>query len=324
MSALIAATAFAGTVAAGQDLRKARVAEWKPIVAKFQKPSALRAAWQLSNSVALYVLLWFLMYWSLKISHLLTLSLTILSGAVVVRVFIIMHDCGHGSFLKSKLANDIVGFVAGIVVFTPYYHWRWEHSLHHASSGDLDRRGTGDVWTMTVQEYLDSSRWMRCVYRLARNPFVLLVIAPVFVFVFRQRFSSRKANSRERWSVWWTNLGILGMALTLSWVFGWKMYLFIQLLSRRWPGQLVSGCSTFSISSTGRTGSAVKHGITQLPPSKAVLSTVCPRFSSGSRAVLGFTTSITSAPASPIIIWSDVTEHIRFSNMRSLSRSGAA
>lgn len=229
MSALIAATAFAATVAAGQDLRKARVAEWKPIVAKFQKPSALRAAWQLSNSVALYVLLWFLMYWSLKISHLLTLSLTILSGAVVVRVFIIMHDCGHGSFLKSKLANDIVGFVAGIVVFTPYYHWRWEHSLHHASSGDLDRRGTGDVWTMTVQEYLDSSRWMRCVYRLARNPFVLLVIAPVFLFVFRQRFSSRKANSRERWSVWWTNLGILGMALTLSWVFGWKMYLFIQL-----------------------------------------------------------------------------------------------
>ena len=91
MSALIAATAFAGTVAAGQDLRKARVAEWKPIVAKFQKPSALRAAWQLTNSVALYVLLWFLMYWSLKISHLLTLSLTILSGAVVVRVFIIMQ-----------------------------------------------------------------------------------------------------------------------------------------------------------------------------------------------------------------------------------------
>ena len=229
MRALIAATAFEATVAAGQDLQKARVAEWKPIVAKFQKPSALRAAWQLTNSVALYVLLWFLMYWSLKISHLLTLSLTILSGAVVVRVFIIMHDCGHGSFLKSKLANDIVGFVAGIVVFTPYYHWRWEHSLHHASSGDLDRRGTGDVWTMTVQEYLDSSRWMHFVYRLARNPFVLFVIAPVFLFVFRQRFSSRKANSRERWSVWWTNLGILGMALTLSWVFGWKMYLFIQL-----------------------------------------------------------------------------------------------
>src|SRR5438094_1519170 len=144
MSALIAATAFAATVAAGQDLRKARVAEWKPIVAKFQKPSALRAAWQLTNSVALYILLWFLMYCSLKISHLLTLSLTILSGAVAVRVFIIMHDCGHGSFLKSKLANDIVGFVAGIVVFTPYYHWRWEHSLHHASSGDLDRRGTGE------------------------------------------------------------------------------------------------------------------------------------------------------------------------------------
>src|SRR5438034_11474335 len=138
------------------------------------------------------------MYWSLKISHLLTLSLTILSGAVVVRVFIIMHDCGHGSFLKSKLANDIVGFVAGIVVFTPYYHWRWEHSLHHAGSGDLDRRGTGDVWTMTVQEYLESSRWRRFAYRLARNPVVLFLVAPAFVLFGQHRIASEEAPCRAR------------------------------------------------------------------------------------------------------------------------------
>src|SRR6267154_3000127 len=206
------------------------IAAWKEIVAKYQKSSTTRALWQIINTLVPYGFLWYLMYRSASISLWLTLPLAALAGAFLVRVFIIFHDCGHGSFFKSRAANDTVGFLAGILTFTPYYHWRWEHSLHHASSGDLDRRGTGDVWTMTVQEYLDSSRWMRCVYRLARNPFVLLVIAPVFLFVFWQRFSSRKANSRERWSVWWTNLGILGMALTLSWVFGWKMYLFIQLL----------------------------------------------------------------------------------------------
>ncbi len=170
------------------------------------------------------------MYWSLRFSYVLTISLALLAGAVVVRVFIILHDCGHGSFLKSRMANDIVGFIAGIVVLTPFYHWRWEHSLHHASSGDLDRRGTGDVWTMTVQEYLESSRRVRFAYRLSRNPFVLLVIAPIFLFLFRHRLSSRKANRRERRSVWWTNFGILTMALTLGWVFGWKMYLLIQVL----------------------------------------------------------------------------------------------
>jgi omega-6 fatty acid desaturase (delta-12 desaturase) len=209
--------------------RQARIAE-KELLASFKKPSAIRAAWQLTNSFALYVLLWILIYWSLKISQLLTLVLAIMAGALVVRVFIISHDCGHGSFMKSKRANDIVGCIAGIVVFTPYYHWRWDHALHHASSGDLDRRGTGDIWTMTVQEYLRSPRWKRLVYRVARNPFVLFVVAPVFVFMVVHRFSLRTANSRERWSVWWTNLSILGLVLALSWVFGWKTFLLIQLV----------------------------------------------------------------------------------------------
>ena len=143
-------------------------------------------------------------------------------------VFIIFHDCGHGSFFGSRLANDVAGFIAGMLTFTPYYHWRWEHSLHHATAGDLDRRGAGDVWTMTVHEYLESSRWKRFAYRLARNPIVLFVLAPVFVFVVLQRFPSAKANSRERKSVIWMNLATLGMATALSWVFGLVPYLLIQ------------------------------------------------------------------------------------------------
>src|SRR5437016_2994486 len=205
------------------------VAEWKAIVAEYQQPSAWRAAWQLVNTIGGYTLLWALMHWSLSVSYWLTLPLAVLAGGLLVRVFIIFHDCGHGSFFKSRLANDIVGFIAGMLTFTPYYHWRWEHALHHATSGHLDKRGTGDLWTLTVQEYLESSRWKRFAYRLARNPVILFVIAPVFVMLIKQRFPTPKANKRERHSVYSMNAAIFAMAAALALVFGIKAYLLIQL-----------------------------------------------------------------------------------------------
>ncbi len=205
------------------------VAEWKAIIAKYQQPSVGRATWQIINTYVPYAVLWYLIYLSLSVSYWLTLPLTILAGGFLVRIFIIFHDCGHGSYFKSKLANDIVGFISGLLTFTPYFHWRWEHSLHHATSGDLDRRGVGDVWTMTVQEYIESSRWKRFAYRMARNPVILFVIAPLFLFVVRERFPSPKANRREVLSVWWMNLAIIGMATALSLVLGFKAYLVIQL-----------------------------------------------------------------------------------------------
>ena len=206
------------------------IAAWKEIVAKYQKSSTTRALWQIINTLVPYGFLWYLMYRSASISLWLTLPLAALAGAFLVRVFIIFHDCGHGSFFKSRAANDTVGFLAGILTFTPYYHWRWEHALHHASSGDLDRRGTGDVWTLTVQEYLESSRWRKFSYRLARNPIVLFVIAPTFLFLARQRFVNPGASKRERHSVHAMNAAIFGMAAALSLVFGWKAYLLIQLV----------------------------------------------------------------------------------------------
>ena len=205
-------------------------AAWKAIVLKYQKPSPWKASWQIINTLVPYALVWYLMYLCRPISWWLVLPLAILAGALLVRVFIIFHDCGHGSFFKSPAANDLVGFLAGILTFTPYYHWRWEHAIHHASAGDLDKRGTGDVWTMTVQEYLEASRWKRFSYRLARNPFVLFVIAPLFLFVVLQRVPSPKANARERHSVYAMDLAILGMALALSLVFGFTAYLLIQLV----------------------------------------------------------------------------------------------
>ena len=206
------------------------VLAWKEIVARYQKPSVGRGVWQIVNTLVPYAALWYLMTLSLSVSWWLVVPLAILAGGFLIRMFIIHHDCGHGSFFKSRKANDILGFITGVLTFAPYYHWRWEHALHHATSGDLDRRGMGDIWTLTVQEYLESSRWQRFAYRLARNPAVLFVIAPLFMFLVKHRFPKAKANPRERHSVYWTNLAVFGMAAGLSWIFGLKAYLLIQLM----------------------------------------------------------------------------------------------
>jgi acyl-lipid omega-6 desaturase (Delta-12 desaturase) len=204
--------------------------DWKPIVVRYQQPALGRALWQVVNTLIPYAALWYLMYLSLAVSWWLTLPLAVLAGAFMVRAFIIFHDCGHGSFFKSVTANHLLGAITGVLTFTPFYHWRWEHAIHHVSSGDLDRRGTGDVWTLTVQEYLEASRWRRFAYRLARNPVVLFVLAPLFVFLLKQRVPSLKAPLRERYSVYWTNLGVGAMAAGLIWIFGLKAYLIIQLV----------------------------------------------------------------------------------------------
>ena len=216
-------------VLTGLPTPKRDTLSWKAIVLKYQQPSLGSAIWQLVNTLVPYACLWYLMYLSLSYSCWLTLALAALAGLFLIRIFIIFHDCGHGSFFKSRLANDVVGFITGLLTLTPYFHWRWEHAIHHATAGALDRRGTGDVWTMTVEEYLNASRWKRFAYRLARNPFVLFGIAPIYLFVIAQRFASRNASPRERRSVWWMNLAILGMAVLLSRAFGLTIYLLLQL-----------------------------------------------------------------------------------------------
>jgi omega-6 fatty acid desaturase (delta-12 desaturase) len=202
---------------------------WKEVVAKYQQPSLWRSVFQIVNSLVPYVALWVLMYWSLTVSYWLTLPLAVLAGGFMVRLFIIHHDCGHGSFFKSRAANDICGFITGVITFTPYHFWRWEHAVHHAGSGDLDRRDLGSVWTMTVQEYLEAPLWKRVTYRLVRNPFVLLVLIPSILFLILHRFASARASKRDRWSVYWTNAAILAVAAVLSFFWGLKAYLEIQL-----------------------------------------------------------------------------------------------
>jgi omega-6 fatty acid desaturase (delta-12 desaturase) len=170
------------------------------------------------------------MYLLAPISFWLALPLAILAGGFLVRVFIIFHDCGHGSFLPSRKANDIVGFITGVLTMTPFRQWTREHAVHHATSGDLDRRGTGDVWTMTVAEYLDASRWKRFGYRLARNPVFFFGVGPLYIFLFKQRFAGSSSGPREKRSVAWTNLCVLLVGVALSFALGWKAYLALQIV----------------------------------------------------------------------------------------------
>jgi omega-6 fatty acid desaturase (delta-12 desaturase) len=201
----------------------------KDNVARFQAASVWRARWQLINSFLPYVLLWFAMDRALIVSYWLMLPIAILAAGFLVRIFIIFHDCGHGSFFESKRANNVTGALAGVLLLTPYRHWRWQHALHHGTAGDLDRRGSGDIWTLTVQEYLRSTRWRRLSYRLARNPIVLFVIAPLYVFAVHHRFAASMAPTRERQSVRRTNWALLGYTLLMSAAIGLKAFLLIQL-----------------------------------------------------------------------------------------------
>jgi omega-6 fatty acid desaturase (delta-12 desaturase) len=198
-------------------------------VAKFQTASAWRARWQVLNSFVPYALLWFSMDRALAVSYWLMLPISILAAGFLVRIFIIFHDCGHASFFKSKRANALTGIIAGLLILTPYRHWRWQHAVHHGTAGDLDRRGSGDIWTLTVKEYLQSTRWRRFAYRLARNPIVLFMIAPLYVFVVHHRFAVSGADRRDRQSVHRTNCALVGIMLVMGAAIGLKAFLLIQL-----------------------------------------------------------------------------------------------
>jgi len=211
--------------------QREEIKRWKGLVAEFQKPSRWRASWQILNSIGLYAALWVGMYFSLSVSWWLTVPIAILAGGVLIRVFIIFHDCGHGSFFKSKKVNAFWGFITGMLTFTPYYHWRWEHNTHHATTGNLERRGVGDVPTLTVDEYLASSRWDKFVYRVSRNPFVLFAIAPLAIFVLVQRFPFKRAKRREKISVWAMDIAIILLAWGLISIFGFVPWLICQLIT---------------------------------------------------------------------------------------------
>lgn len=211
---------------------------WQDLVKEYQVPDDWRSVWQIANSVVPYIAMWYLMYRSLSVSYWLTLLLAPLAAGFMTRIFIILHDCGHGSFFKSSKANHIVGAVCGVLTHTPYFQWTREHAIHHASSGDLSRRGVGDVTTLTVNEYLALSKWGRLKYRLYRNPFVMLVVGPQYIFLLRHRFASKISGRRERNNLYVTNLGMMAFYGLLWLAMGLKAMLMILA-----PTMIIAGAA---------------------------------------------------------------------------------
>lgn len=214
MSSSSVATPDAGTASRG-----ARA--WQEIVARYHTPSVRAGVWQLVLTVGPFFGLLVLMYLTYQISYWLTLPFVIIAAGFMVRTFIIMHDCGHGSFLPSRKWNDLVGFFTGVLTLTPYVQWRRDHAIHHATSGNLDGRGHGDITTLTVGEYQALGWFGRLRYRLYRNPLVMFGIGPLWMMA-EQRLKTPDGGFKEWRSVWLTNL-VLAMVivaggLTIGWV----------------------------------------------------------------------------------------------------------
>ncbi len=204
---------------------------WQKLLKPYKRAD-WRLAWrQVLNTVPPYLALWVLTLWNAAAGRWwLAVPLAVLTDGFMVRTFILFHDCGHGSFFPSRRANEVFGFIAGVLTFTPSHRWWHDHAVHHATAGDLDRRGTGDVMTLTVEEYLSLPWHRKLAYRIMRHPLILFTIGAFLVFAVFQRFFSPKDGRREKWSVIWTNLALVGWAGLWIWLFGWRAYLFSQLL----------------------------------------------------------------------------------------------
>ena len=191
-------------------------------------PQASRSSWQLINTLVPYAALWALMLFSLRVSFFLTLALAIPAGGFLVRIFIISHDCGHGSFFASPRLNTFWGVITGTMALTPYNAWRREHAQHHATAGNLDKRGAGDIWTLTVKEYLALPFWGRMKYRLYRNPLIMFGIGPIFLFSIGHRYGPGRTPA-QRASIRETNL-LLILAGLIAWMtIGLKAFFLIQI-----------------------------------------------------------------------------------------------
>jgi acyl-lipid omega-6 desaturase (Delta-12 desaturase) len=200
----------------------------KKQVAPFEKPTTKNSVWQLINTIGPFFLLWYLAYQSLSFSYVLTLILAVIAAAFFVRTFIIFHDCTHYSFFKNRTANKITGTITGVLTLFPYVQWGRDHSIHHATSGNLDKRGTGDIWVLTVEEYFAAPLWRKIAYRLYRNPFVMFGLGPIYVFLLKNRFNRKDARWKERFNTYLTNLLIVAIYGILCKIIGWECFLLVQ------------------------------------------------------------------------------------------------
>jgi acyl-lipid omega-6 desaturase (Delta-12 desaturase) len=212
----------------GSSMNEAN-SNWVLELKKFEKPSVPKVILQLFDTLvpylALLVLMYLTMFWGLP--YIITFLLAFPAGALLVRLFIFFHDCGHGSYVASPLWQKILGYFLGIFTFSCFSSWRYSHGTHHSTSGNLDRRGIGDVWTMTLAEYEACTPFRRLQYRLFRNPLIMFGLGPFLSFLVMQRIPSR--GKKGFMSVMMVNAVIAGIVIAVAFTIGIKAYLLIQM-----------------------------------------------------------------------------------------------
>lgn len=222
------------------DTNELSITELRSLLKPYAKPDNGRAVWQIVDTYIPYFGIWGLLIYLLKsgASFSVIVPLLILAALVLVRIFIIFHDCTHGSFFASRRANTILGYFSGFLTFTPFTYWQHNHMVHHGTYANLDKRGVGDLWTLTVNEYLALSPAKRLAYRLYRNPLIFLGIGPGYSFLITQRFLYNWEGRQERFSATVTNVAIVMIVALASLTIGFKTYLIIQV-----PIMLIAGAA---------------------------------------------------------------------------------
>ena len=204
---------------------------WPQLLAKYRDPKPVRSSLEIAVTVFPFAALWALTALLVQSGNWWGLVFTLPAAGFLVRLFILQHDCGHGTLFARRGLNDWIGRLMGVFTLTPYDYWKRTHAVHHASSGNLDRRGIGDVETLTVQEYRALSRWGKTRYRLYRNPLVLFGLGPAWLFVcqYRLPFGLMRAGLRPWVSTLATNLGIIVPIALMIWLVGWQTFLIVQV-----------------------------------------------------------------------------------------------
>ena len=209
-------------------MSKEKIAQLRKHVSPFEKSDLRISIRQMVNTILPFLVAWFLAYQSLRVSVWLMIPFAMIAAGFVVRMFIIFHDCTHGSFFKNKKANAIVGTITGVLTLFPYEKWKREHAIHHASSGNLDKRGVGDIWVMTIEEYVEASKWTRLQYRLYRQPLVMFGLGPLWLILVTSRFNRKDARKKERMNTHIINVALVVLYGLMMFLVGWQAFLLVQ------------------------------------------------------------------------------------------------
>src|SRR5690625_1249104 len=219
-------------------MSKVKTAQLHKSVRPYTFANNKKSIFQILNTILPLFVSWTLAYLSVSYSIWLALFFTIIASGLIIRTFIIFHDCTHGSFFHNKRLNDTIGTITGVLTFFPYEKCNRDHAIHHATSSSLDARGVWDIWVMTVDEYKDASKWVRFAYRMYRNPVILFGFGPIYLILISGRVNRKDARKKDRYNTYLTNALIVLFYGTIAFFVGWQSFLIVQVVSMYIAGSL--------------------------------------------------------------------------------------